>query len=165
VTATATARARRAAPRGASTPVRSRGATALAYAPAHAPTSAPSPRHLRVVEAPNRRARRRRRRVKLVGVAAVGAVFTVVAFHAFLAQNQIALDRLEQQTAEAQQRYQEQRLENAQLKSPARIMAEATALGLQPAGPPTPIPTTDLPATDSSTGTDDYANAKPTLAP
>jgi cell division protein FtsL len=125
----------------------------VAYAPAPSPSRVPSPRrHLRVVETPARTARRRRRRVKLLGVAAVAAVFSVVGFHAFLAQNQIALDRLEQKTADAQRRNEEARLENAQLKAPARIMTEAAKAGLVPASPPTPIAVDSTPTPDDSSG-------------
>ena len=44
--------------------------------------------------------------VALVGIAAVGVIFTVVVFQAFLAQNQVAIDRLERRTAVAERRYE-----------------------------------------------------------
>lgn len=100
----------------------------------------PRARHLVVIE-PSRRARHRRRQVAIVGSVVVLAVFTIVAFRALLAQSQVAIDRVEQQMTEAEQRYEQARYEHATLASPERIVARAQELGLvPPAGPPTAIP-------------------------
>ncbi len=124
------------------------------------------PRHLVVVE-PARRARSRRRRVAIVGSIAVVAVFTVVAFHALLAQSQVAIDRIEQQTAEAERAYEQARYEHATLASPERIVARAYELGLvPPAGPPTAIPVAGevpLPPEGTATTLHGWTDVKPTL--
>lgn len=119
---------------------------ARAAAPAHArsvPRREPAPRrpHLVVVEEPASRERRRRRTVVFVGGVAVLALLTVVAFHALLAQSQVAIDRLERRTAAAEQSYEEARYEHARLSAPSLIIERARALGLVvPAVPPTAIP-------------------------
>jgi hypothetical protein len=68
------------------------------------------------------------------------AVLTVVIFHVLLAQSQIALERLERRTAEAEARYQEARLAHDHATAPDKIVQAATALGLTlPSTPPTPV--------------------------
>jgi len=95
--------------------------------------------YLRIVEQPRRRARRRRSAAIICGVA-VFAVLTVVAFQAFLAQSQVAIDRLERRTAVAGRRYEQARYEHARLSAPQRIVKRAHALGLvAPDAPPTAI--------------------------
>lgn len=119
---------------------------ARAGVPAHtraAPRRAPTPRrpHLRIVEEPGRRSRRRRRTVTFIASVTGLALLTVVAFYAMLAQSQVAIDRLERQTAVAQRRYAQARFEHAQRSAPQRIIGRAEALGLvAPVGPPTAIP-------------------------
>jgi hypothetical protein len=95
--------------------------------------------HLRIVEEPGRRARRRRT-FAIIGGVAVLALLTVVAFQAFLAQSQVAIDRLEHRTAVAERRYEQARYEHARLSAPQRIVERARALGLvAPDAPPTAI--------------------------
>jgi cell division protein FtsL len=80
--------------------------------------------------------------------AAVLVVFGVVALHAELAQRQFAIDRLDQQLAQQQTRYQLQRLQVAQLGAPSRIisMAEGT-LGMRAPTSVTYLAPTSRPAT------------------
>jgi|GEM_PF-4729491 len=76
----------------------------------------------------------------IIGGIAVLALLTVVAFQAFLAQSQVAIDRLERRTAVASRRYEEARYEHARLSAPQRIVERARALGLvAPDAPPTAI--------------------------
>jgi cell division protein FtsL len=123
-------------------------------------------RHLVVVET-SRRAVHHRRRAALVGSMAVLAVFTIVAFHALLAQSQVAIDRIEQQTTEAERQYEQARYEHATLASPERIVARAQELGLvAPAGPPTAIPVegeAPLPPEGTATTLHGWTDVKPTL--
>lgn len=123
-------------------------------------------RHLTVVE-PASRVLSHRRRVALVGSVAVLAIFTIVAFHALLAQSQVAIDRIEQQTTEAERQYEQARYEHATLASPERIVARAQELGLvPPAGPPTAIPVageTPLPSEGTATTLHGWTEVKPTF--
>jgi cell division protein FtsL len=103
-----------------------------------------------------------------LGSIAVLALFTIVAFHALLAQSQVAIDRLQEQTTEAERRYEQARFEHAQLSSPERITQRARELGLvPPEGPPTPValdgplPT---PPEGTSTTLRGWTEVKPTLA-
>ncbi|CAN5678708.1 hypothetical protein BH24ACT2_BH24ACT2_12380 [soil metagenome] len=98
--------------------------------------AAPRPR-LRLVD--NRRlelAARRRRARRLGSVAAVLAVATLMALagtHAMLVSNQVRLDALELEAAEAQAHHQALRLEVATLEDPARVVSVATErLGMVP---------------------------------
>lgn len=88
------------------------------------------------------------------GITMLG-LLTIVVFHVLLAQNQLALDRLERQTQAAEQRYAAERLEYAQLSSPQRIQQEAQQLGLTPpAEPPTSITVAgDVPRPPNATAT------------
>jgi hypothetical protein len=111
-----------------------------ATAPAPQRVAPPRRDHLRVVT-PARRARRVRRRVVLVAAGTVAAVLALVAFHVLTAQSQLTLDRVSRQVGDAQRRYDEARLLNAQLSSPSRVVARAVQLGLvPPAAPPVPVP-------------------------
>jgi type II secretory pathway pseudopilin PulG len=75
-----------------------------------------------------------------MGGVAVLALLTVVAFQVFLAQSQVAIDRLERRTAVAERRYEEARYDHARLSAPQRIVERARALGLvAPDAPPTAI--------------------------
>jgi type II secretory pathway pseudopilin PulG len=65
-------------------------------------------------------------------VAVVAVVFTVAAFHAVLAQNQVRLERLRARIAAAEKRYEAARLVNGRLSSPARITQRAAEMGLVP---------------------------------
>lgn len=90
---------------------------------------APKPR-LRLVD--NTRleqaVRRRRARglVAAAGVLAVASLIALAGTHAMLVSNQVRLDALEQQAAEAQARHQALRLEVARLEDPARVVSVAT---------------------------------------
>lgn len=59
-------------------------------------------------------------------------VVTIAGFHAMLAQTQVQIEQLREQTAVAETRYETQRLENGRLSSPARITARAAEMGLAP---------------------------------
>jgi cell division protein FtsL len=129
---------------------------------------APQRAALRVV--PARTQARRRRRTILSCCAAVVTLLTVVAFHALLAQSQIELDRLEQRTAAAEQRYEEARLEHSLASSPERITARALELGMAPPSRPpivVPVAGDDVPAPpDATSGTlNGWTDVKPTLSP
>ncbi|MCJ7671892.1 MAG: hypothetical protein MUP67_07555 [Acidimicrobiia bacterium] len=91
--------------------------------------------------------------VALVGFVAVVAIFTVVVFQAFLAQNQVAIDRLDRRTAVAERRYEQARFEHAVRSAPQRIIERASALGLvAPDTPPTAIAVAgETPAPPSAT--------------
>jgi hypothetical protein len=138
-------------------------------APSHRARRSPATRRapLALVEAPSRRAAGQRRGLTALGSAAVVAVFTIVAFHALLAQSQVAIDRLDHRTATAEQHYEQARYEHAVLASPERIVQRAAELGLvAPAGPPTAIPVAnDLPAPPEGTSSTlhGWTEVKPTL--
>ena len=104
----------------------------------------------------------------MIGSVGVLAVFTIVAFHALLAQSQVAIDRLEQQTTEAERKYEQARYEHATLASPERIVARAAELGLvPPAGPPKAIPVAGgapQPPDGTATTLHGWTEVKPTFA-
>jgi cell division protein FtsL len=126
---------------------------------------------LQVVDTETRLHTRRVRRVAwLLGALVVVALFAAVAFHVQLAQGQLELDRLERQTAEARERYQQLRLEYAQQSSPAAIVARANAQGMVPAADvPTylvvPDAPTSTPAPDQTSTTlqEGWKKVKPHL--
>src|SRR5262249_411696 len=109
-----------------------------------APQTRPRPpvRRRPPVEAPRRAARPEQRhpsgaarpttprRLATLVVGAVALVLTIVGFHAVLAQNQVRLDRVREEIAVAEARYDQARLENSELSSPARITQRAVELGL-----------------------------------
>ena len=104
-----------------------------------------------------------------MGWATVVGLLTIVAFHALLAQSQIALDRLEQQTEIAEQRYEEARYEYALRSSPQVITTRAKEQGLVPPGQPPRVVAVagdDVPdAPDAPSGTfGGYTNVKSTLS-
>jgi cell division protein FtsL len=90
--------------------------------------------HLRVVR-PDRLGLRLSPRLGVVlTVVAFVALFAVAVSHALLIEGQAEVDQLDRDVAAAQARYEELRLEVAELKSPARIRSEATEeLGMVPA--------------------------------
>lgn len=112
--------------------------------------------------------RGRRRALVALGGIAVLALFTVVAFHALLAQSQVAIDRLEQQTSVAERRYEQARYAHASLASPDRIVQRAAKLGLvAPAGPPVAVPVVgEVPPAGAGTASTlhGWTEVKPTLA-
>jgi cell division protein FtsL len=101
----------------------------VAPAPAVRPpaVAAPTPAkpRLHVVDRPRRRLRTGPTFV-LGAVLAAGIAFAVVACQVALAQGQERLDTLDAQIAEATDRYQQLRLDVAELESPARIVDAAT---------------------------------------
>jgi len=114
-----------------------------AIAPARRPLRAPGPdrarpaprRHLRVVDPEaRRRARRHRIVARLTLVAVVAAVLLVVGIHVTMAEGQLQMERLADQTAVAQQRYERSRLAYASQATPQAVVARARELGLAPAG-------------------------------
>jgi cell division protein FtsL len=131
-------------------------------------------RHLRVV---NRSQRRRFRLTPKTGVTLTvlgfGALFGVAVSHALLIEGQLRLDRLDQQVAEEQARYERLRLDVAGLESPERILADAQEMGMVPpeevtwltpdqaADPAAADPAAD-PAADS-TATTNWEDVKPYL--
>lgn len=128
-----------------------RGSAAPRPAPPRpAPTRArPRRAPLRVVSPAEARRRRFASRGVRAGVvativAAVVALFVAAGLHAELAEQQSAIGTTRDAVAAEQARYNEARLRIAELEAPARIVAEAEALGLvtpetvtylQPGGP------------------------------
>ena len=72
------------------------------------------------------RRRRARRLVAAAAVLAVAALIALAGTHAMLVSNQVRLDALELQAADAQARHQALRLEVATLEDPARVVSVAT---------------------------------------
>lgn len=66
-----------------------------------------------------------RRAVALGAVLVALCVFGVVVFHVVLTQNQFRLDRLQEQSAQRQARFDRLRLQVAELESPDRVVADA----------------------------------------
>lgn len=117
-------------------------ATARAAAPVHIPRRRPAPspargRHLRVVDpSAVRRERLRRTGVRCFVLAVAGAVLTVVVIHAAMAEREVRLDRVAEQTERAQRRYEMLRLDHARQSAPQAIIDRATGLGMVPAPSP-----------------------------
>jgi cell division protein FtsL len=59
-------------------------------------------------------------------------LFAVTAFQTRLAQNQLELDRTDDQISIERERYDQLRLERAELLAPQRLVERATALGMVP---------------------------------
>ncbi len=117
---------------------------------------------LRVVEVQSsRRARRVRRMLWCFGLMIVCSMVAAVGFHVVLAQSQVDLDRLEQQVAQEQHRYEQLRFEVAALSSPERIVSRAAALGMVA---PTGTATVVAVPTDPQTAQDPADTTATTLA-
>jgi cell division protein FtsL len=141
-----------------------RRAPALARPPRNASTA-------RVVRAPQAVARSRGhgRALGIAAVATVVALVFAVVFHVILAQEQLQLDGMSSQIANAQHTYEARRLELAKMSAPDRIIGEAERLGLvlppappiylTVAGAPTPASETEQPSTTLS----DWKAVKPHL--
>lgn len=104
------------------------------HRPAHAPAQKPPKPDLRVVD---ERDHGRRLGIGAITTLVIGAVFTVlfglVVFHTILVQNQQRLDKLDEGVRTEQARYQQLRLQVAQLEAPQRIVDVATQkLGMVP---------------------------------
>ncbi len=127
-------------PRPTTTRVRSGSVTAAGASAAVARSrlapepSAPRrarPRHLRVVDPQLVKRQRRARRLLVgAGLLVLAGLFAMVAFHVELAEGQMSLQKVQQETAAEQQRYEASRLNVASLMSPQRIVDRAAALGL-----------------------------------
>ena len=134
-------------------------------------------RHLRVVgpTRPGLGLRLSPRAGVLLTVLAFAALFAVAVCHALLIESQAGLDELDRDVAAAQARYEELRLEVAELESPDRIKTEAVErLGMVPAGditwltPDEPAladdgPADDGPAEDPDSPDTSAARVKPYL--
>jgi cell division protein FtsL len=96
---------------------------------APAPKPAPKRPPLRVVPADYvpPRVRRRRARLFVAGVATLVALglFGIVSLHVALSQGPFRLERLEAEAARQQTRYEQLRLQVAELESPDRVVAVA----------------------------------------
>ena len=154
---------------GARGVVGANAAAAVAFPQTWGPFRAPAPQRVALRVVPARTATRRHRRTIVLGWATVVGLLTIVAFHALLAQSQIALDRLEQQTEIAEQRYEEARYQYALDSSPQAITTRAKAQGLVlPGQPPQVVAVSgdDVPdAPDAPSGTfGGYTNVKSTLS-
>ena len=110
--------------------------------PRRSPQPAPAPRrpHLRVVPPPTKPALRpsvrRRRTGAVLAVAMVvvfGSLMASALFHGLLVSGQSHLDRLDQQIQEEKTGLAQDKLDLANLQSPARIEAEARKRGMVPA--------------------------------
>lgn len=116
-------------------------ATARAVQQVRAPRRAPSrvdstkpgkpKKHLRVVD-PNvaRNARAKRIGVWGIGLLVLASLLAVVTLHATMAEREVLIDRVAEQTARAQGHYQELRLEYARLSTPQAVIDRATGLGM-----------------------------------
>ena len=91
----------------------------------------PARPRLRVVDAPTAR-----RRLGAIGILLVFGLFALlfglVVFQTVLVQNQHRIDTLDSQVQDEQARFQQLRLEAAQLEAPARIVDAANRLGMVP---------------------------------
>jgi cell division protein FtsL len=88
-------------------------------------------------------------------VVAFVALFAVAVSHALLIEGQAEVDQLDRDVAAAQARYEELRLEVAELKSPARIRSEATEeLGMVPAPEVVWLTPSDVPPSGESEETE-----------
>jgi hypothetical protein len=99
-----------------------------------------------------------------------GSLVAVVAFHVVVAQGQLDIDRIEQQTQVQQERYQELRALVARQSSPEEITGRAANIGLvEASGPPTAVPgPPDLPSpppASTPSTTDGWETVKPHLDP
>src|SRR5690606_4894088 len=91
-------------------------------------------RHLRVVRRTPAGLRLSPRAGIVLTAPAFVALFAVAVCHALLIERQASIDEMEADVAAEQARYEELSLQAAELKSPARILEEATELGMVPAG-------------------------------
>jgi cell division protein FtsL len=130
-------------------------------------------RHLRVVRRtrPGWGLRLSPRAGVVLTVLAFVALFAVAVCHALLIESQATVDELDKEVAAEQARYEELRLQVAELESPERIKTEATErLGMVPAGetvwltPDEPAPPSDDTADEPDDSPDtSAARVKPYL--
>ena len=124
-------------------------------------------RHLRLVD-PDARRREHRRRwlVRVWAVGIVAAALLGVMVHAFMAEVQMRLGRVEHQTKVEQGKYEEARLRVARLDAPAAIFARALELGLVAAPTTRIVPAASLgrsAGAASSNPTQSWQDTKPAL--
>lgn len=142
---------------------------------ARAPKRAkPARPHLEVVVPgrPSAAVRRRRARALalLASLVVATALFGLVAANVVLAQNQFALETLEDRAAAEEARYERLRLQVAQLESPERIVAAAQErLGMVPPETitylsPTGARSTDVARRAKGTQAGTWARVKPHLS-
>lgn len=134
------------------------------------PRRAPAPHRALAAQArPRTSDKQVRTRVRLLFAMSALALLTIVAFHVVIAQGQVSLDRLAEQTHRAELRYENVRLAHASLAAPERMLARAAELGLvEPAAPPIPVPVEGwVPPTpiDGSATLDAWTAIKPSLEP
>lgn len=70
--------------------------------------------------------------VAVIGALVFALLLGVTAFQTRLAQHQLELDRTERAVAAERERFDQLRLERAELRAPARLATEAAALGMVP---------------------------------
>ena len=84
----------------------------------------------------NRNLTRRTRRLVFVTsgaiVIVVGVMMTIVVAQTRIAENQMRIDRIDEQITAERDRYNTLRLERSSLRDPARLVANARAIGMQP---------------------------------
>ncbi len=121
-------------------------------------------RHLRVVGAPRGLGRRLVTTAVLVGLFVV--LLGAVAFHVRLVQGQQRIDRLNQQAQQAQERYDNLRVQVDRLSAPTRIVSKAEAFGMTQADHPTwlaPSQPGEDPKAGDSSSLQRYLDVKPYL--
>jgi hypothetical protein len=107
--------------------------------PLHRAPVAPAPRLAPGTDAPGARLSVVPRRRRAAGFAAVlslvlaGLMLGSAVLHTSLAERQLEIDRLERSVSAAQERFDGLRRARAELRSPSRLSAEATRIGMHPA--------------------------------
>lgn len=91
----------------------------------------PSPRRPNLVVVEQQKRRVSRSAIVIVGL--VAAMFAVVSLRIYMAQQQVKLDQLNQDVTRARQYFDQLRAERSNLQSPAVLMEQAAALGMEPA--------------------------------
>lgn len=149
-------------------PKRAPARRAPGYAQPQGKRERPAERHLAVVDPESRRRSRHARFWVRANVAAVVcAVLLVVGIHAFMAEGQVKLEKIQQRLASEQQQYAQRRLQVAELQAPQSIIQRAAQRGLVVA--PTPravlVPgglATDAVAASGASALDSGATPPPT---
>ncbi len=67
-----------------------------------------------------------------IAIAAIAVMFLVVAFQTRIAETQMKIDKINAQIQAERDRYDALRLERSALRDPARLVTEATAMGMIP---------------------------------
>jgi cell division protein FtsL len=121
-------------------------------------------RHLRVVPETRRRlvVRLSPRTGVLLTLLLFAALFGVAVSHALLIESQARLDKLDDQVAAEQDRYERLRMERAELESPERIVDEAQQMGMVPAEDVTWLAPDQAPPGDTGAPADEAADTSDT---